>query len=384
MILASTLYYPNVGGVENSLSHLSHEFKRLGYRPWLLVSTGGDTNATGRGFEVVRMRGVPVLRYKFSSLALVRLLRAWWGLRLLRRRFDVDAMVSRDQHSAVAAVLERQPCVYLVPGIHSEQHKPEGVNPLRWLNHLSSVALQRAALRWAPRVAVFSQAMAEAVECEAGRTEVELVKPGVEVTRFTVLDSERRNEGRHRLGLPVDARIAVAVGRFSHQKRFDLALASLQRLPEDWHLVLAGDGPLRSELERQVEELELRRRVTFTGQVSDPETYLQVADVFVLTSDYEPFGQVLLEAMACGLPVAAFDPELPGVDTATNEVVPEEWFFKAKRKDAEALSAAMAEAVGAGCEPERIAQWTRERYSWAALASDLVRLGSKKREVAHA
>jgi glycosyltransferase involved in cell wall biosynthesis len=147
-------------------------------------------------------------------------------------------------------------------------------------------------------------------------------------------------------------------------------------MPDLWHLVLVGDGPERGQLERLVEGSGLTRRIHFTGQVSDPETYLQLADVYVLSSEKEAFGQVLIEAMACGLPVAAFDPELPGVATATNEIVPEEWLFKAKQKDAAALSAAIAGAVEAGCDPKRIAQWARERYSWAGLASDLIRLGS--------
>lgn len=378
-LLASTLYHPNVGGVENSLAHLSQALKGLGFRPWLLVSTGGDPQASRRVFEVKRMHGVPVFRYRFSSLAPIRLLRAWLGLRLLRRRLGVDAMVSRDQHSAVAAVLERQPCVYLVPGIHSEQHKPKGRNPLRWVNHMASAMMQRAALRRTPRVAVFSQAMADAVEREAGRDELELVRPGVEATRFTFLDCERRIEGRRRLGLPVDARVAVAVGRFAGLKRFDLAIGALSHMPDLWHLVLVGDGPERGRLERLVEDSGLTHRVHFAGQVPDPETYLQLADVYVLSSEKEAFGQVLIEAMACGLPIASFDPELPGVHTATNEVVPEEWLFKAMRKDAEALSAAMVEAVGAGCDPERIARWTRERYSWSALAAELVAFGSSGR-----
>ena len=376
VILSSTLYFPNIGGVENSIYHLGREYRKRGMHPVLLVSTGGDANATARWFEVKRMHGMPVLRYKFSSIALIRFLRAWMALRILRRRFQLMAMVARDQHSAVAALLDRQPCVYLVPGIHSVQHKPTGRNPLRWANYIVSVMMQRAALRWTPRVAVFSQAMAEAVQREAGRSTTEQVRPGVDASRFTVLPEEGRAASRRRLGFSADARIAVAVGRFSRQKRFDLALGALERLPEKWHLVLVGDGPLRNELERHVENAGLAHRVTFTGQVTDPETYLQVADVYLLTSDNETFGQVLVEAMACALPVVAFDPALPGVDTATNEVVPEEWLFKARRKDAEGLSHAWLEAAAAGCDPEGIARWTHERYSWYTVASQLVSWGS--------
>jgi len=372
VLLASTLYFPNVGGVENSLAHLSEAIKALGFRPWLFVSTGGDPSATKMRFEVRRIRGVPVLRYRFSSLAVVRWIRAWLGLRIFRRRFRIVGMISRDEHSSVAAMLVRQPCVYVVPGIVSDQHKPRGANPLRWLNHLTSVLLQRIALARVPRVAVFSRAMVEAVEREVGRTTVELVRPGISRARFSVLPLEQRRLRRREVGLPADVRIAVAVGRFTVLKRFDLVVEALVHLPDSWHLVLVGDGPERQRLQSLVQELGLVQRVHFVGQVTNPETYLQIADVYVLSSEKEAFGQVLIEAMACGLPIAAFDPRLPDVDTATREIVPGEWLFEAAEKRPEALARAVAEAVEGDIDPNKIARRTVGMYSWEELARQLI------------
>ena len=102
----------------------------------------------------------------------------------------------------------------------------------------------------------------------------------------------------------------VAVGRFGHEKGFDLLLEGFGRLASGfsgWDLVILGDGPLRPNLTRQVEGLGLHDRVFLPGRVKNPFPVLAGCDLFVLSSRFEGFPNVLLEAMACGLPVVAFD-----------------------------------------------------------------------------
>lgn len=70
-------------------------------------------------------------------------------------------------------------------------------------------------------------------------------------------------------------------------------------------LTIAGDGPLREELEQTACELELDAAVSFLGTVDRIEEIMRGCDVFVLPSDYEGFGLVVAEAMACGLPAVA-------------------------------------------------------------------------------
>jgi len=106
------------------------------------------------------------------------------------------------------------------------------------------------------------------------------------------------------------AHIVVAMGRLSREKGFDLLLDAFSRIAghhRDWKLQILGDGPLRSELEQQAAKLDLRDRTEFTGLVADPFPVLLGADLFVLSSRYEGFGNALCEAMACGLPVISFD-----------------------------------------------------------------------------
>jgi len=380
VLLCSALYYPNVGGVENSLYHLSATYRAAGVVPWILTSTGGDVSASGRLLEVRRMHGIPLIRYRHSRSALLRLVRAWLALRVITRKFTFDAIVCRDHYSAVACVAERRPCVYLVPGIAAEQNRPTTKNLLRWLNHFASVAIQRFSLGRAAQVAVFSGLMARSIEAGGFERKIHLVRPGVDDGRFKRAPADEISKGRSALGVPDDVKVAVIAGRLARQKRVDLAIEAVAKAPAEWWLLIVGDGPLRDELSACATRAGVGDRVVFLGKTSTPEEYLQLADVYILSSDYEPFGQVILEALACGLKIVAFDSDLPGVRTATNEIVPDRWLFKAKRKDADALRDALLEAGAAECVPEEISNWAHQRYSWFTLAADLIRLGAQRRD----
>lgn len=100
----------------------------------------------------------------------------------------------------------------------------------------------------------------------------------------------------------------VSVGRLTAQKNFPMLLRAMSMLPADrFHLTIVGDGEMRPALEAQIAETGLGDRVVLTGFVNDVAAALQAADVFVLTSAWEGFGHVIIEAMAAGLPVVATD-----------------------------------------------------------------------------
>jgi glycosyltransferase involved in cell wall biosynthesis len=108
--------------------------------------------------------------------------------------------------------------------------------------------------------------------------------------------------------LPARPPRVVAVGRLTTQKGFDLLLRALARAADaSWVLEIAGEGPERGALEALASELGIRERVRFLGVVRDVPSLLAAAELFVLSSRYEGFPNVLLEAMAAGTACVSFD-----------------------------------------------------------------------------
>lgn len=104
--------------------------------------------------------------------------------------------------------------------------------------------------------------------------------------------------------------LLVAAGRLVEQKNYPLLINVTRRLIDeglDVKTVILGEGPLRNQLIELVQHLGIENHVSFVGRVQNPYAFMHQADVFILASDYEGFGMVLVEAMASGTPIASTD-----------------------------------------------------------------------------
>jgi glycosyltransferase involved in cell wall biosynthesis len=101
--------------------------------------------------------------------------------------------------------------------------------------------------------------------------------------------------------------IILSAGRLAPEKGGENLLHAFSLLLQktDARLVFLGEGPEQTKLEQLCERLEIGHKVSFLGYRSNPFQYMAQSTVFVLPSHYEGFGNVLVEAMACGLPVVA-------------------------------------------------------------------------------
>lgn len=119
----------------------------------------------------------------------------------------------------------------------------------------------------------------------------------------------------------------ICVSRMVHDKGLEdaiTAMVSIIKIYPDALLILAGDGPLRPNLEKQVSVLSLEKNVIFLGFIPniDIYNYYQEASVYLLPSWNEGFPIVLFEAMCCGLPIVATNVgSIPTVLTANNGII---------------------------------------------------------------
>lgn len=151
---------------------------------------------------------------------------------------------------------------------------------------------------------------AERIETLYNRIDVEAVQA----------EQVSREAAREHLGLPQDVWVVGNVGRLHPDKDQATLIRgfaqALPQLPAGSLLVIMGSGRLESDLKALALELDISDSVRFIGQVPNGRRYFKAFDVFALTSDHEPFGMVLLEAMAAGVPVICSDcgggPEVVG------------------------------------------------------------------------
>lgn len=165
---------------------------------------------------------------------------------------------------------------------------------------------------------------------------------------------------RERAGHPVDdpwlqpgqPPVVIAAGTLAEWKRFGDLIAAFALVRRDARLIILGDGPLRGELEAQVERLGLADRVRLPGFADHPINYFARARVFALSSRVEGLPNVLVEAMIAGCTPVATD-----CPTGPREVLDGGRFgYLVPVGDVAALGAAIEQALDHPIAPELLAQ----------------------------
>jgi glycosyltransferase involved in cell wall biosynthesis len=289
----------NAGGLNRVYVHLVDELSRSGVELHGLVAGSAD---------VVRASEGRVHAFASASAPLLHRMRAVRAAAVewLRERPDAVVVSHFAMHAfPVLSQLGAHPLVVHFQGPWGDESRLEGGGVL---NVLAKRMVERKVYRRADRAIVLSSAFRDVLarEFRVPMERIDVIPGGVDVDRFAIAAS--RSECRRALGWPTDRPIVLSVRRLVRRVGVDTLVEAANvlraRVPDALVLV-AGTGPLRSELEARVAALNLERHVQFLGFVPDDDlpTAYRAADLTVVpTAALEGFGLITIESLAAGTP----------------------------------------------------------------------------------
>ena len=269
-----------MGGAENYTATVAREFARLGHE---VVVVADYCNLSGVRHARARIYGRGSLAKTLSFFLNARRV-------LSRERFDLVYATWRFFPADWVRISDPLHAVWIYQGYEW------GLPALRRLRprHRLILWLEKQSLRRAQRIIANSKLVQRQVaeHYPEVASRVEVIYNGVDFSRFNLGARKFREEWRSRLGLLPEEKVLLFVGSDWRRKGLPLLLSALERLPETVKLLVAGGKGLGK-----------KGRVYYLGAVKEMERLYGAADLLVLPTRYDPFANVVLEALACGLPV---------------------------------------------------------------------------------
>jgi L-malate glycosyltransferase len=250
------------------------------------------------------VRRVGPFAQEFEDTPEFRLGGSLYGWQSLRTRLRLARHLRRNRVQ-VAHAFDFYTTLTLIPAARLAR-VPVVIGSFRQLGDLLTPAQFRSqamAFRWCDAVVCNSQAGADRLADGIARNKLVVIGNALLDEAFAAVPAAlAKRPGVLRVGM-----VARMNARYKNHSGFLRIAARIHESFPDVEFVLAGDGPLRREIEQEAQSLGLGSRVLFLGDRRDVSAVLASIDVAVLTSDSEGLSNVILEAMAASVPVVAYD-----------------------------------------------------------------------------
>lgn len=348
LVLCNTYYHPHSGGVEKVLESLAVASLKLGYNP-IILCTNLDLNRLPTLKHLENSNGIRIIRFRVGRPRYVTLI-AYYFKMIVKYRWYIkrlgltknDMIICRSHLSAFGATLLQKPLktqiIYSPPCIVSfDELKTLGENEMnqsklsvvkkvsgKIKNRIDDIIQKKALSKAGYNVVASKLFLDELVHkfSSDGKRGYHHIPFGVDTVKFGY---KSKNLGCNKKYFDIGAQRVkkfVFLGRLIPSKGLDYAIESFKLLGTDKFIFdIIGDGPMMESLKEKVRIMGLTKSIKFLGQIDSPEKFLPQYDVFIFPSLWESFGNVVLEAMASGLPILGFKSQPPQTVLPTNELI---------------------------------------------------------------
>lgn len=282
----------------------------LGGAEKVVIELAEKMHILGNDVKIVYLKGEAILQPKFDKIELIPLNlnkpfsvpKASKKYQSIIKEFKPDVVHAHMVHANIFARIQKAflPQHYLICTAHNA-NEGGGLRMLayRLTNHYANVNTN-----------VSEEATQAFKDKKAFKDSAITVYNGINLNKFhkkcDVL------EGKKELGLELNAKVLLAVGRLHEQKDYPNLINAFNMLKNkekhfDYKLLIVGDGDQKNNIQHLINELGLQNNIILLGRRNDVARLMSMADLFVLSSAYEGFGLVVAEAMAAKTYVVATD-----------------------------------------------------------------------------
>ncbi|MDD5634183.1 MAG: glycosyltransferase [Candidatus Omnitrophica bacterium] len=289
------------GGAERTAALLLNKIDRKKFLPKLVIfkKEGSYLEDVAGDVEVIDLK-------KRGRLDFFRLI---FKLRSVMKSENPDAVFSLTDYPNIVMVLASMLVKKKFKTIISERNNHRGyLNAMRF--KFIRKALVAFTYKRADSIVVISEGIKKALveDFSLEPAKIKVIYNPFDIEK--IKDLSRQNVRHPFFDKDVPKRsVIIAAGRLTGQKNHEILIKAFKIVREDFpaYLVILGEGELKGHLEDTVKRLGIKEYVDFAGFKKNPYPWMKEADIFVMSSDWEGFGNVLVEAMVCGTAVISTD-----------------------------------------------------------------------------
>lgn len=317
ILITTDLYTTATNGVVTSVKNLYGELKSKGHDVRIL--TLSESAHSYKEGDVYYIRSMPFAIYPNVRMPLS------YRHHLIKELVEwcPDVVHSQCEFFSLefAKYLVKKTKAPLVHTYHTlyEQYASY-IIPSKRLGRFVVRKVSKSRLKSASRIIVPTKKVEEALNGYDISNPISVVPSGIKLDQHKIrITKDERTEKRAALGISKDSMVLINLGRLGTEKNLSELIAYFPKASQkidDLVFLIVGDGPAKTQLERQCEELGIADKVVFTGMIPPTEVhkYYQLADIFVSASTSETQGLTYIEAAANGLPlICRRDPCIDGV-----------------------------------------------------------------------
>lgn len=278
------------GGAERTVVNIINNLDQTKFEPLLVLGTDKNNDYYYLLNKNIRVRVLGCTKLRYCTLKLSKCI----------KQEDPDLLFSTINANNIILLLAKILSFSKVPTIVREANNRTQSGSVTFFNKIITKILYNY---FSDKVISLSEGVKNDLirNFHVREQKINVIYNPIEVDKIQALSKEVV----HDFNKNKNEKILVAVGRLVEQKDFKTLIKAFNRVSKEVNvrLVILGKGPKEKELKQLAEDMGIQHKIEFLGFKQNPYKYMRLADVFILSSKWEGFGHVIVEAMSTGTPV---------------------------------------------------------------------------------